>query len=1232
MKKTIISFITAGACLFFYLAPHTPAQLHGRTKVQYANENNSAYTMTHTSYEFDGNSEYEIGNDTYKVSTMSFSKETLGSLSITGDLTQKTTFRQTEAYGVNSGSPTLSYAYDGSLQTDTKENWNLYADDCTYIKDDTTGDTIWFSGSISKGVLLLQKSSDGQSWSNAANPIVNYFESNTSGTSNLYSMDGSDVAQGTYYRAVVAYKTIRKSGQVLWVENYEYKRHIEVYQFYVCKDSINLSIHNLSVSDSRLDYDELSIDDLKKGETLENGDTTIDGFSLDCLGASYLLRVSKDGGAKTTVGDGYTAQEPGKYDITVTTRLGGATLTKTIYVFSGGDDCGFSTYFGNGWLSGERVFRNGNYPTYAKNSKFHVNAVSAFVPALTGTLTNTNTNETITFDGTDREEHYYDLSAGFYQGVLYSGNSSSGSMFRYSFNFNVIDEESKPYLNYNNLMSTNNVADLTSKHYEVAYQTTKGGYIYVCFSMDSYDDAKSYAYEIEKRFIEKAEDGELYYKSIENPNKKVKYVDEIEMTAALNYYAKKNVEINYFNAADSFTYQTLNDDSLSTLEALNLDDSIRIFPDAEEREKCTSRRPYLNGFSFISVGDYDSTKISAYCYKTGKTFDLEYGKTVDSQLSTSSKYTITETNVYGKTNIYDAYYVNENQTETVWTTKKDSISQDITVNSQKLTSNSYTISADSVSLSSFSNSIDEDCIVTIKAPDAYSYELKCMVKELHGVTFYKKGSYDLCFVDRLGNSYHLILNISGKIRYSEANTNDSDKKTYSDIYNSVHLHALSSSEEIAYDSSKLKSAIDRKVDSNLYTSDSYSNYLNALGNAINVYDDMSSTQDDLDKAYKKLEDAYNNLVKSADRTELSKLLMQFENTDENKYTPSTFAALRKIYIEGMTIYLKNDPTVDEISDVVNRLKKAFEALLEKGDKTLLEAKLKEAKEIVVENYTTASITNLDMVYKEAYAVYKDEESVQIQIDAALEKLTKAMDALVVHADFDDLYICLLKAQALQSKNYTKSSWISLNAKYQEAVSIYKDLDSTQVTIDHATFNLTQAMNNLVLAGDSATLQALINEISTIDVMLYTSDSVNDLVEKYNEAKDAIENRESQNVLNRIYGELSSKKQALVERSDKKELKNLLDTIQAKDTSSMSEDDYNSLRSAYDAATDVYNNLEATEDDVRQAIDNINSILTKKYGCGGSIQASTGALSAISLLGFAILLKKRSCIKHSIAVR
>lgn len=1156
------------------------------TNVNCAIADEIKYEVSHSLYEFDASNDYVI-SDENRVEETVLGVRQLGKLTITGDIKQKTSFRQTEAYGV-SGNVSFSYAYDGKYQTDTNTDWNIVSDTCTNNDDQT------LSGSMAKGVMIVQKSYDGNTWTNATNPIVNYYEDNKNGSTNFYRSAGNDIFNGVYYRMIFSYELGRKTGTTgaLWWEKdvYEYKRYSEVYTCYVAIDTpSNISIHNLSVEDDDLNFEGYSVELLKNGETLNDGDTTAKGFSIDTFDANYLVGVSKNGASVSYVNNGFKATENGKYEITVISKFG-TKSTSTIYVFDGGTDRGFKTYFGDYYINGERVYRDGEFPTFAKNSRFHINEIDENTPTLSGKLVNTTTEETITISGSDRSMRDISLSPGCYNGVLYSGNPSNGSFFKYTVNFNILDESSKPYVNYRNLTNATRLCDLGSKHYEVAFQTTKGGYIFVCFSMDSYDNAFRYAYEIEKRFIEKSEDGYLYYKSIENPNKKLKYIDNIELTQALNFYAKRNIEINYFNPLDSFTYRTYENNLLDSLESLNITESIKVFPNKEEKEKMASRMPYLNGFTFISVADYDSSKVTAKCYKTGRTCDIKYDIPLDNQLTTSSKYLITETNKYGKSISYDAYFSNENQTISTWSTTINGVDETINASSLLASSGAIKISGDKVSLVSITNALDQDSIVTIKAPDAYSYEIKCLISELGNLTLYKKGKYALDFIDRIGNSYQMIINISGNARYSEVFSSSSDNLCYTNVYNNSRLNKIGLDEEIIYDSAELKAAIDRVVDADLYTVSSYANYSSCLKAAIEVYNNPNATQTDINNAASNLNNAYNNLVLATDKTMLHSLLTKYENTNGDLYTSASYSNLTKVYNESMLVYLEDNPSEDEVNQTVEKLNNAFASLVLKGDKGELKSKLEATQKVDCNLYTPSSVSRLNDAWSMAYRVYIDSDVSQDQIDAAIKALDDAFNSLSYRADFSKLLDEIKKAQALNKDKYTKLSWDALIEKYNSAIAIYKDFNNSQSDVNVATFNLKQALASLVNAGDSSSLQELVNEVSHIDNRLYTNESIKLLKEKFDEAKIAINEKYEQKLLDKIETELKDLKDSIVIREDKVALKNKLDEILDADKTITDATKHNDLVTAYNDALKVLNDLDASEEDVQRSIKQLNKAI------------------------------------------
>ena len=455
-------------------------------------------------YEFSGDSGY-VFEEATPISSMTYGRATLGQFLINGEITDVSSYKNKRAYGVG-GIVSFSYTYDGYLQTNNIEEWNIMQEYGTSVNG-------WsLSGSIGMGALLVQTSSDGTVYYNATNPLTDVFQNKTS-LVDFYTASGEDLAQGKYYRIVFAYKTGRKTGRhydwkkVKYVDDYDIKNNVEVYEFYMCRNDGIISIHNLSTTAE--DYENLGydIEVVKHGETLLDGSTTVDGFKIDKLGSSYLVSVEKDGASSKYAEDGEEFTAAGKYTVTTITKLGKRVST-IIYVLSDSKENYFAEYFGDYIVDGHRVFKDADYPAYAKNSKARVLPIDDTLPMISGYLINETTGETINVNPNRNETWQNALAVGMYSGVINVGDTNlPGSQFRFVLKFEILNEFSAPNVNYNNLYTTSNIEDLSVKHYEVAYQTTLGGYVFVCFALDSYAQAYDYAYEIEGRFLEKAEDG-----------------------------------------------------------------------------------------------------------------------------------------------------------------------------------------------------------------------------------------------------------------------------------------------------------------------------------------------------------------------------------------------------------------------------------------------------------------------------------------------------------------------------------------------------------------------------------------------------------------------------------------------------------------------------------------------------------------------------------------------------
>lgn len=709
----------------------------------------STIPLSRTGYETGGDYKYESKSS---VSRMSYGSAGLCEISITGQFSGETSSRN-QPLNLARGDAVLTLSYNGKLLTDTPEAWKIISSGSTNVN------SIKLPQKMEKGVVIIQSSPNGKDYTNLIEPLCNFFAQHPRGM-----VLPVKISSKGYYRIIVAYQTQRYVGKKLVVlDNNEDRFHVEIYTFRITKDNLE----GMEIED-----DGYSLTTLEKGETLKDYASTTVGFIIDKLGTNYEVKVNG-----RTVNDHTAITENGYYTIQVTTPLSKTRLTHA-YVFRDDQTKGASTYFADVPVSGYRVFREGDLPTYDQRTKIQILRTNDQTPPLTGTITNVDTGKEIIFDGSSRSPQTIDLTEGTYHADLYSGYTESGSVYHYELNFNIIAEDSRPFVNYRNLMTADRLSDLSSRYYQVAYQTTRGGYIFVCFS--DQQRAFKYAYEIEKRFVE---DGR--YKSLDNPNVKIKYSADnqglIDLTQAINHYADQNVEIAFFNPIDAFTYRTLDDpEQLSNLEALSLPESVKVIPSQDEKELMYQRQPFLNDFTFIHVADYDVISVEAFCRSNNTTYPLQFDIPVEEQLTVSSEYYITETNIYGDTNTYTAFFAADNQTRVTWKITKGSGTE----MTETTCESTQELSADAVEIIGAENSVDNYAIVTITPSNGYSYPVTCLVSDLQGLVLNKKGDYNFSYVDRIGNNYEQVVHITGNQASSPISQ---DAISFSDLYNKVYL-------------------------------------------------------------------------------------------------------------------------------------------------------------------------------------------------------------------------------------------------------------------------------------------------------------------------------------------------------------------------------------------------------------------------------------------------------------
>lgn len=178
-------------------------------------------------YELEESKEYSESDNTFANSS---SDNAFGKFTVQGNITEQGVKNGAPSFLVKDSSVSFSYTYSDSLFNASEEEWHLADDGRTVING------VNLDAKAGMGAVVLQVSIDGEKWF-TEQKRTNVFKDVPVENQPFYSPNEIQLLNGCYYRAIIAYETVRKTDptKVLFVDvdNYEYKRHMEVYDFYV---------------------------------------------------------------------------------------------------------------------------------------------------------------------------------------------------------------------------------------------------------------------------------------------------------------------------------------------------------------------------------------------------------------------------------------------------------------------------------------------------------------------------------------------------------------------------------------------------------------------------------------------------------------------------------------------------------------------------------------------------------------------------------------------------------------------------------------------------------------------------------------------------------------------------------------------------------------------------------------------------------------------------------------
>lgn len=262
------------------------------------NVTGKVYTFNDGQYKITKNKEYTSTNEDVN---------TYGKFAISGSIVDVTEKDGISIFEVSEGNISLSYTYGDSLLKAKETKWHLSSDDNEKI------DSIKLDDEIGKGTIILQTSKDGKNWIDEVIK-TNIFEDKPIETKSFYTSNDIQLANGCYYRVIVAYETEIKKGKEKFLgvfsrDKYDYKNYAEVYEFYLInKDAQNEKVNKLKFSlgeKSKVDEDgyteesKIEKDDVHYGWDL--GDFFVSGYTSNTTDSNGNNVFLKNAGDKVTL-------------------------------------------------------------------------------------------------------------------------------------------------------------------------------------------------------------------------------------------------------------------------------------------------------------------------------------------------------------------------------------------------------------------------------------------------------------------------------------------------------------------------------------------------------------------------------------------------------------------------------------------------------------------------------------------------------------------------------------------------------------------------------------------------------------------------------------------------------------------------------------------------------------------------------------------------------------------
>ena len=258
---------------------------------------------------------------------------------------------------------------------------------------------------------------------------------------------------------------------------------------------------------------------------------------------------------------------------------------------------------------------------------------------------------------------------------------------------------------------------------------------------------------------------------------------------------------------------------------------------------------------------------------------------------------------------------------------------------------------------------------------------------------------------------------------------------------------LSNAQKVEVTKDTLKATL-KKAENELsgsYTTESLANLHDAIAKASEVLNDPVAIQSEVDEQVTALENAINGLERKIDYEKLNEAIQNAEIKKEDDYTPNSYKEFKTALEAAKKLVADETATQEQVDQAVLELNSKMEGLIERADKTKLQALYEEACKIENLNYPNweAFVTVRDKA-KEAI---EDANISQAEVDARTSALQLAMEALNTNVDKSALQDLVNRAEKIDTTNCLPKGAEAFGKAIESAKAVLANVNATQQEVD-----------------------------------------------------------------------------------------------------------------------------------------------------------------------------------------